>query len=69
MKQITTIRELAFVMDHHEQYSRKSSIRIFDMKDKVNENIEEATIKCIEYEIGVKVESRDIDIVHHVGRR
>eukprot|EP00794_Sanderia_malayensis_P020697 gene20697-22733_t len=61
-------RELEFVMDRHEQ-SRKSSVRIFDMKEEVNEKIEEATIKCIEDEIGIKVEPRDIDIVHRVGRR
>ena len=61
--------DMKFLLDRHEQYSRKNSIRVQDVKEEDGENIEQLTIETIKGEIGIEIEAKDIDIVHRVGRR
>lgn len=60
---------LQFGLDRQEQYSRKNSIRIYDVKEEEEEAIEDLCIKLLKEEVGVDVKASDIDIVHRVGRR
>ena len=62
-------KDLQFLMDRHEQYSRKNSIRVHNLKEEANEVVEDLIIQAMKEEIGVAIEARDIDIVHRVGRR
>lgn len=62
-------KDIGFLLDRQEQYSRKSSVRLFNVEEKQDERVEEAVITKLKEEIGVEVESADIDIVHRIGRR
>ena len=62
-------RDLQFLMDRHEQYSRKNSVRIRGVTEQNEEDIEMVTIETLKKELGVCIEKPEIDIVHRVGRR
>ena len=62
-------KDLQFLMDRHEQYSRKSSVRIRGVSEENNEDLESVTLNILQKEIGVVVTQNEIDIVHRVGRR
>ncbi len=62
------LTDLDFLLDKQEQYSRKTSIRIFDVKEEESENCEELCINVLKEEIGVEVKPEEIEIVHRVGR-
>ena len=61
-------QDLQFLIDKHEQYSRKNSIRIRDVKEERDEDIEAVTINVLKSELNLDIEPREIDIVHRVGR-
>jgi len=62
-------RDLQFVMDRQEQYSRKNSVRIKGVVEQSGEDIEKVTIDTLKKELDLDFENSDIDIVHRVGRR
>ncbi len=59
-------QDLQFLIDKHEQYSRKNSIRIRDVKEERDEDIEAITINVLKSELNLEIEPREI--VHRVGR-
>ena len=61
-------RDLQFLMDRQEQYSRKNSVRIKGVLERSGEDIEMVTIDTLKKELGLDFEKSDIDIVHRVGR-
>ena len=61
-------RDLQFLMDRQEQYSRKNSVRITGDSERSREDIEMVTIDTLKKERGLDFEKSDIDIVHRVGR-
>ena len=61
-------RDLQFLVDKQEQYSRKSSVRIIGMKEEAGEGIEKKTIEMLKEEIDLEIDPNEIDIVHRVGR-
>ena len=62
-------KDLQFLLDRHEQYSRKSSVRIRGVLEQKGEDIEAVTIDSLKKEIGFDINEKEIDIVHRVGRR
>ena len=62
-------KDLHRLLDRHEQYSRKSSVRIRGVSEENNEDLESVTLNTLQKESGVVVTQNKIDIVHQVGRR
>ena len=58
-------RDLQFLIDRHEQYSRKNSIHIHDLKEGTNESTEQLTIQTLKTEIGIEIE--ESEIVHRTS--
>ena len=61
-------KDLQFLVDRQEQYSRKNSIRITGVTEETGESIENKTISILKNEIDVDISSEEIEIVHRVGR-
>ena len=61
-------RDLQFLMDRQEQYSRKNSVRITGDSEQSGEDIEMVTIDTLKKERGLDFEKSDINIVHRVRR-
>ena len=61
-------KEAQFLIDRQEQYSRKNSVRVFDVKEESGENIEELLITLLKEEINLDIAPLEIKIIHHVGR-
>ena len=61
-------KDLQFLVDRQEQYSRKNSIRITGVTEETGESIENKTISILKKEIDVDISSEEIEIVHRVGR-
>ena len=64
-----SVRGLNFEINRLEQYSRKSSVRIYGIHEEEGEKVTEKVINTIKEEIGVKLEAEEIDITHRVGQR
>ena len=62
-------KDLKFLMDRQDQYSRKSSVRIRGVLEQKGEDIEALTLDTLKEKIGIVINQNDIDIVHRVGRR
>ena len=62
-----SIHELRFEQDRQEQYSRKSSFRIFGVPEEEKEQIEDVTVKVIKDELEIEMKKEEIDIVHRTG--
>ena len=62
------IHDAEFLIDRQEQYSRKNSIRIRNVREERGEQIEELTIKTLKDELDLVIDPTEIDIVHRVGR-
>ncbi len=60
--------DMNFSLDRLEQYSRKSSIRLLNVKEDKGENVEEKIIRRLKDEINVDICPEEIDIAHRVGR-
>ena len=54
-------RDLQFVMDRQEQYSRKNSVRIKGVVEQSGEDIEKVTIDTLKKELDLDFENSDID--------
>ena len=61
-------RDLQFLVDRQEQYSRKNSIRIKGVMEEDGENIESIMLLTLKNEIDVEINPEEIEIVHRVGR-
>ncbi len=61
-------KDLHFDISRLEQYSRKSSVRVLNVSEDRNENIQEKLINVIRQEIDVSINPSEIDIVHRLGR-
>ena len=62
-------KDLQFVIDRHEQYSRKNSIRLRGVVEEMGEDIEKVTLETLKKELDLDLVRSEIDIVHRVGRR
>ena len=62
-------KDLQFLIDRHEQYSRKNSIRIRGVLEETGEDIEKLTLDTLKKELDLDVDRSEIEIVHRVGRR
>ena len=62
------IKDMEFVLDRQEQYSRKSSVRVLNIEEETAENVEEKFISVVKEQIGVDIAKNEIDIIHRVGR-
>ena len=51
---------------HLEQYSRKSNIRIFGMKEKTTENCKEVVAELLNTKLNMDITPRDIDAAHRL---
>ena len=60
-------KDLHFLIDRQEQYSRKNSIRIKGIAEEARENIDSKTLLALKNEIDVEVNPDEIEIVHHVS--
>ncbi|KAK7462021.1 hypothetical protein BaRGS_00038550 [Batillaria attramentaria] len=62
------IRKMSDRIDELEQYGRRNSVRIYPIPESAIENTDEIAIK-VANSVGVKIEPRDIDRSHRVGRK
>ena len=60
-------RDLQFLIDRQEQYSRKNSICIRGVREEMGEDIEKVTLGTLKKELDLDMERSEIDIVHRVG--
>ena len=58
------MKRVKFELNRLEQYSRKASIRVYNIEEEENEKTAEKVIKAIKEETGVEIEPAEIDIVH-----
>ena len=67
----TEIDEMKAILDDHEQYSRRNSLRISGVIEDANEDIVAVTLGFINKELGMAtpIVERDIDRVHRLGPR
>ena len=65
----TEIDEMKAILDVHEQYSRRNSLRISGVIEDANEDIVAVTLGFINKELGMAtpIVERDIDRVHRLG--
>ena len=63
------IGTLKFELNRLEQYSRKSSIRVYGIQEEEGERVGEQVIKKIKEEIDIEVTPEETDIVHRVGKK
>ena len=57
-----------FEINRLEQYSRKSSIRVYGIEESQEEKVGEKAMSKIKEEINVEISPDDVDIVHRVGK-
>ena len=60
-------KDLRFLIDRQEQYSRKNSIRIGGVREEMGEDIEKVTLETLKKELDLDMERSEIDIAHRVG--
>ena len=60
-------KDLQFLIDRQEQYSRKNSIRMRGVREEMGEDIEKVTLETLKKELDLDMERSEIDIVHRVG--
>lgn len=63
--------KMAEIKEHaifNEQYSRKSSVRIFGVEESQDENVEEKVTTFFNEILQTEVKSEDIDICHRIGK-
>ena len=58
-----------FELNRLEQYSRKSSIRVYGIEESQDKKVGEKALSKIKEEINVEISPDDVDIVHRVGKR
>ena len=62
-------KDLQYLLGHHEQYSRKKSIRLRGVVEEMGEDFEKITLDTLKKELVLDVDHSKTDIVHHVGHR
>ena len=60
---------MKFKLNRLEQYSRKSSIRVYGIEEEEGERVGEQVIKKIKEEIDIEVTPEETDIVHRVRKK
>ena len=60
-------KELQFLLDRHEQYSRNSSVRIRGVLEQKGEDSKALTIDSLKTDIDFDINDKEIDIVHRSG--
>ncbi len=63
-----SIKDLEFAAARQEQYSRKSSLRIFNIKEENGECAEDVCVENLKKYLNIDIVRNEIDIVHRVGR-
>ena len=58
--------EAKIALDRHEQYSRRESIRVFGLEEKVGEDVEEMVLE-VGRKVGINLQKRDVAACHRVG--
>ena len=61
------VQDLNFEINRLEQYSRKSSIRIYGIREEEREKMTEKVLNTVKQEIGVELTADEIDITHRAG--
>ena len=56
-------KDLHFLIDRHEQYSRKKSIRIRGVVEEMGEGIEKVSLETVKKELNLDLVHSDIDTV------
>ena len=51
-----------FELNRLEQYSRKSSIRMYGIREEEGEKVTEKVVKAVKEEIGIEINAEEIDI-------
>ena len=52
----------------NEQYSRKSNVKIFGVKEEKSEDTKSKVIKIFNEKLGVSLQEKDVDVAHRVGK-
>ncbi len=55
--------EPLFLIEQQEQYSRKNSVRVFDLTENDGENLEELCFAALKEEIAVDIAPNEIEII------
>ena len=63
------VQDLNFEINRLEQYSRKSSIRIYEIREEEREKVTEKVLNTVKEEIGVELTADEIDITHKAGQK
>ena len=63
------VSQMQFELNRLEQYSRKSSVRVYGIEEIQGEKVGERVTEKIKEEIGVEIIPEEIDIVHRTGQR
>lgn len=66
-----SLKEVRWKAVQNEQYSRRSSLRIFGMKEEQKEDVNECEHKCLQLfknKLNQSVTAGDVEAVHRVGR-
>ena len=64
-----SVSHLKFELNRLEQYSRKSSIRVYGVTETDGERVGEKVIEKIKEEIDADIDAKEIDVVHRVGKK
>ncbi len=62
------IKDLQFAAARQEQYSRKSSLRIFNIKEENGVCAKDVCVKNLKKFLNIDIDRKDIDIVYCFGR-
>ena len=62
-------RELEAKTDHQEQYTRRTNIRIFGVKEQVKEDTDQLAKNLCKDELGIILKDKDISRSHRVGKK
>ena len=58
-----------FELTRLEQYSRKSLIHIYGIREEEGEKVTEKVVKAVKEEIGSEINAEEIDITHRAGKK
>ena len=63
------VQDLNFEINRLEQYSRKSSIRIYGIREEEREKVTEKVLNTVKEETGIELTADEIDITHRAGQK
>ena len=65
----TLVNDLTTKIDNLEQYTRRNSIRVSGLPERIDENTNTTIIRMAAEKLQVRLEERDIDRSHRLGRK